>query len=235
MFEKVDLEYVLRAGIIPSFDRYPNLEKYYQNDASRDESITKNIFTPGGRLGEFSNYNSQNIFSLAKIKNLCIEYNLRFLDASLFKGTIPQEAINKIKFIEDQTLQEFENFKIIAPARRFELEDENADPLLFVNLGNDQFLFIHKWGNDMAWYKKIISIPSRNYISLALTAITVSLLFSLTIPNAWLTTFGDINYLNFYRVLFFFWLSLVSLSLTSFFWFSFRNNVSSDAWNKNTF
>jgi len=235
MFEKVDLEFVLRSGIIPSVDKYPNLEKFYRNDSSRDKRILKNIFTIGGKLGEFSNYNTENIFSLQDIKMLCIDYNLRFLDAAFFKGKIPKEAINKIKFIEDQTLQEFENFKIIAPAKRFILEDENADPLLFVNLGNDKFLFIHKWGNDLQWFKKLVSIPIRNYVNLAITAIVFSALLSICIPNSWLSTLGDLNYLNFFRLLFFFWISLVSLSLTSFFWFSFRNNVSEDIWNKNTF
>jgi len=235
MFDKVDLEMILRDGTSPLGNKYPNLDQLYQEDKIRDGQILNHIFSIGGNLGEFTDYAEENIFSLDKIRELCITYNLRFLDTAFFKGSIPEEAIKKIKFIEDQTLQEFQSFKIIAPAKRFVLEDENADPLLFVNLGNDRFLFIHKWGSDMQWFKKLISIPSRSYLSLALTAIVCSAIFSLLIPNSWLSTFGDLNYLNFFRILFFFWLSLVSLSLTSFFWFSFRKNVATDMWNKNTF
>ena len=45
--------------------------------------------------------------------------------------------------------------KMMAPSKLFELENYD-DPLMFVNLGNNYYYLIHKWGNDMSFFRKIL-------------------------------------------------------------------------------
>ncbi|WP_395062778.1 hypothetical protein [Flavobacterium sp.] len=40
----------------------------------------------------------------------------------------------------------------MAPSKAFNLKKYD-DPLLFAPIGNDYYYLIHKWGNDLAWYK----------------------------------------------------------------------------------
>lgn len=88
------------------------------------------------------------IFHINQIKKLCIDYRLRFLDTSLFKGEYPEEAITKIHELERIHDTKLDGFKIVAPSVLFRLKKAD-DPVLFAPMGNDYYYLIHKWGNDL--------------------------------------------------------------------------------------
>lgn len=234
MFGRINLEKELRNKGGFTEHVLPNLNELYCNDRRRTLSISYRLLSEEGYIANFCDYDMNNIFTLSEIKDLCIRYNLRFLDSSLFKGEVPIDAINKIKYIEDTTDQSLTKFSIMAPAKRFNLEDENSDPLLFADLGNSQFLFIHKWGNDLKWYNQLLSFPTQSYMHLAGTMVFFTLVLSLLVPNSWLSTI-EVPYFNFFRVLFFFWVSILSMGVTAFVWMSFRRNVATDVWDQKTF
>jgi len=117
-------------------------------------------------------------------RNICIKYRLRFLDSTLFAGEIPKEAIMKVKHLEKELGTELRSFKIIAPASRFSLKDSTKDPILVAKTNSGDYLYIHKWGNDMEWYQKLINFPFSNIQNLALSSIALALLITLLIPNS---------------------------------------------------
>ena len=98
------------------------------------------------------------IFHIKDIKTLCINYRLRFLDAHFFKGDFPEEAISKIRELEKIHRSKLTGFKIVAPSKLLKLENLD-DPLLFASMGNDYFYLIHKWGNDLKWYRRLLVLP----------------------------------------------------------------------------
>ena len=49
---------------------------------------------------DFDQLETQRIFHLDQIKQVCINYRLRFLDLKYFKGNIPKEGIEKIIQLE---------------------------------------------------------------------------------------------------------------------------------------
>lgn len=129
---------------------------------------------------------SEYIFHRNDIKKLCIDYRLRFLDAHFFKGDFPEEAISKIRALEQQHQLTLKGLKIIAPAKLLKLENAD-DPLLFAPMGNDYFYLIHKWGKDLHPLRKMLMWPYKHFenlictiflLSLALTAITPIHLFT---------------------------------------------------------
>lgn len=122
------------------------------------------------------------IYHVTEIKKICIDYRLRFLDSSYFKGKIPKEAILKIKKLEQEHHTELKNFKIIAPSKLFKLEDKD-DPLLFACLGNDYYYLIHKWGNDMSAFRKLVMLPFKSIINLLLLIIVLSYGLTLLVPS----------------------------------------------------
>lgn len=46
------------------------------------------------------------------------------------------------------------SFCIAAPAESFDLQPRPIDPLLFCNLGDDQYYLVHKWGSDISWSRR---------------------------------------------------------------------------------
>jgi hypothetical protein len=124
----------------------------------------------------------ENVYTYDQIKAIAIRYRLRFLSSNLYKSDIPYEAILKIKELEKKHEVKFTDFKILAPASLFKLENRNKDPLLFASIGNERYLLIHKWGNDFAWYRKFLVFPLRSLKNFIITVLTISLLITLLIP-----------------------------------------------------
>ena len=127
-----------------------------------------------------------NLFNLKQIKNICLKYNLRFLDSSYFKSQFPYEAISKIKAFENKYQVTVKNFKIIAPAEVFKLEDCNKDPLLFAQLADNRYYLIHQWGNDLAWYRALVSYPIKSVYSYFNFMWLPAALIAFGIPFSWL-------------------------------------------------
>ncbi|MGY5351679.1 hypothetical protein ACXGQW_03800 [Wenyingzhuangia sp. IMCC45533] len=126
--------------------------------------------------------NREHIFHISQIKNLCLNYRLRFLDTQYFKGEFPSEAIRQVDLFQKKHQTMVGQFKIIAPSKLFVLK-ETDDPILFAHLGNGYYYFLHKWGDDMNISRKLKAWPLKNFKNLATLLFLISTLATaLTYP-----------------------------------------------------
>lgn len=129
-----------------------------------------------------SGLDGDRIFSGSTIHRTCTKYRLRFLPTPYFKDKIPYEAIQRVRELESRTGVRIEQFRIMAPEQRFELEDSMKDPLLFAPLGNGQFYLIYKWGNELSAFRKFWYFPFRNARSLLVTSVILAFLMVTFLP-----------------------------------------------------
>src|SRR6185436_16279510 len=177
----------------------------FQRDVQTEDNIRERLHNPSGkRLNILLDpQDRKNIFSLEEIHPVCVQYRLRFLDSSLYKNDFPYEAITRIKAFEKKYDVKIEKFKIMAPSRAFNLESINRDPVLLAELSNNRYYFIHKWGNDMAWYKKYLYAPVQTPVIFFITMLVLCAAMSIALPSAWM------NVLNFTSAVYLkIWLSL---------------------------
>lgn len=175
---------------------------------------------------EFDLLETDNIYHIDQIKNVCIDYRLRFLDTKFFKGKIPVEAVSKIRELELNHKAEIKGFKIIAPSKLFKLEDKD-DPLLFAPIGNNYFYLIHKWGNDLHPFRKIMMWPFKNVANLTFLIVLISYIATLLIPTG---LFSKTNTVAEFGILFFFMFkSIVAVAI--FYGFALGKNFSPAIWN----
>ncbi len=177
----------------------------------------------------------EGIYHIEAIKELCVKYRLRFLNAGLFKGSIPDQAVAAIRHTERQVGAPITSFKIMAPGSRFKLGDSEVDPLLFVPVGNDRYYLVHKWGTDLAWHRVLTGWAFRSPGNLASVVLAVALLITAIMPAQLITSNPDVGAWGAYRVLFFFWVTMVCSSFTVFGWFAFFGQFSTDSWNSKYF
>ena len=130
---------------------------------------------------DFDKLDTNRIFHLNHIREICIDYRLRFLDISRFKGTIPQEAISQQRTIEQTHVTQLKHLKIMAPSKLFKL-DSADDPLMFAPMGNDYYYLIHKWGNDINPFRKAVVWPFKNIITMCISLLLVSLALTWLMP-----------------------------------------------------
>lgn len=157
---------------------------FSKNEDDREKivnSLKKKSSTKPNQL-LFNLLQTDKIFHLEQIKTICIDYRLRFLDSSLFKNTIPDEAISEIRRIEKNHKTTLEGFKIVAPSKAFHLLNYD-DPLLFVPIGNDYYYLIHKWGEDMNPLRKLLVLPIKNLWNFMVFSIMVSAIVTLLVPT----------------------------------------------------
>ena len=166
------------------------------------------------------------IYHLDTIRDICIDYRLRFLDLKYFKNDLPQEAFDKIAVLEIEHDTTLTGFKVMAPSKLFRLKNTD-DPLLFVPLGNDYFYLIHQWGDDLHPFRKALMWPFKNIWNLLLTLLVVSWGATLLTPMAIFTK--TTSWTTFWMVYFFNFKAIASVVLFS--GFALGKNFNPAIWN----
>ncbi|WP_282075324.1 hypothetical protein [Maribacter aquivivus] len=197
------------------------------------ERIEQNVITSNGRPNNNFKVNildCSKIYHVDEIKQICIDYRLRFLDTKYFKGPIPAEALSKIKSLEKEHNLEIQGFKIIAPSKLFKLEDKD-DPLLFAPIGNGYHYLIHQWGNDLHPFRKLLMWPFKSIVNLAILVLLMSTITTMLIPDG---LFSKTNSNAQFWILNFFMFKCIA-SVVIFYGFAMGKNFNPAIWNSKYF
>lgn len=236
LFDNINIEQQLRKSKLPTCQEeklihevYELLQKTAKSDSEIHKRITQNYASIENNF-VFDLLETNKIFHIDQIKEICINYRLRFLDSKYFKAQIPGEAIDKIKRLEEAHNIDIEGYKIIAPSKLFKLEDKD-DPLLFAPIGNGYYYLIHKWGNDLHPLRRILVWPFKNVVNLTMLVILLSFLISLLVPNG---LFSKNNSQMEFLIIFFFMFKSVA-SVVIFYGFALGKNFNPAIWNSKYF
>ncbi len=170
---------------------------------------------------------TKNIYHISTIQKICIDYRLRFLHSSFFKSKLPYDAILKIKQLEEEHNTELKGFKIMAPSVMFKLENTD-DPLLFAPIGNGYYYLIHKWGNDLNPFRKILMWPFKTFENLLILIFLLSFLCTLLVPTG-LFSKQDESVAEFILMFFFMFKAVAGVFL--FYGFAMGKNFNTAIWN----
>ncbi|MFM1931995.1 MAG: hypothetical protein RL226_1298 [Bacteroidota bacterium] len=189
-----------------------------------------------GETGDFdvSRLRPEMVYHVDEIKQLCIQYRLRFLQSTYFKGKFPASAIAEIKGLEKKIGTEIKEFFVVAPSDMFALEDCDQDPLLFMPISQNYYYLIATWGADLAWYRKALVFPFRNFTTLGLSVASISVILAFLLPADWLMR--NVNQGEFFaRLAFFGWSFICISAILTYVGFAFFKNVSAHQWNSHLF
>ena len=219
--EQLHLQYLKEVEAF--LDSQPMKEAKISAELGATHSMSSNAFV-------FDALETDKIYHIDQIKEICIDYRLRFLNSRYFKGTIPKEALDQIQRLEQLHNTELKGFKIMAPSKLFRLEDKD-DPLLFAPIGNDYFYLVHKWGNDLHPLRKLLVWPFKNIINLTIFVVLISYLTTLMVPNG-LFSKND-STAEFWIVFFFMFKSIAAVVI--FYGFALGKNFNPAIWNSKYF
>jgi len=170
---------------------------------------------------------SNRLFHVDQIRKICIDYRLRFLDFNFFKGGVPDEAYTKLKEFELNHPDLDLNIKMMAPTKLFQLENYD-DPLMFVSLGNNYYYLIHKWGNDMSYFRKMFMWPFKNIYNILVYLAIISLFFTTFVPDG-IFFYKNNPEIQFFVVFLFMFKSLAAIFI--YFGFAMGKNFNENIWN----
>lgn len=154
-----------------------------KDDADYEMQVRKNVAEVG--------LSPRRIFSENQIKSICMKYRLRFLPTCYYKGEVdvrgcsvnlealkkamekdPKRTVMSPKSISDRMF-------IVAPASSFRLTRKPVDPLLFFKVSDEKYYLLHKWGNDLSVFRRLISYRLEFFYYIALLLSGVGLIFRL--------------------------------------------------------
>ena len=157
---------------------------FVENENERNSIVTKLRVKSSTKVNhlQLDLLETDKIFHVDQIRQICVDYRLRFLESSIFKNEIPEEAITKIRIMEKEHNTSLEGFRIIAPSKAFHLLNYD-DPLLFVPIGNDYYYLVHQWGTEMNPWRKLLVLPIKNLGNFTITSIVLSILIAFIVPE----------------------------------------------------
>ncbi len=232
IFPKTNLEKKLAHTRYKQFDESSweqQIKSIFISSDIQNDQILDTLNNKGNQENNtfiFDRLETNKIYHLDHIKNICINYRLRFLDSMYFKGVFPKEALIAIKRIEREHHIELKGFKIIAPSKLFKLANAD-DPLLFAPIGNNYYYLIHKWGYDLHPFRKLIMWFFKSLENLIVLTLLVSLLITFLVPNG---LFSKENSIYTDVMLFLFIFKSVA-AITIFYGFALGKNFNSAIWN----
>ncbi|PKA96577.1 hypothetical protein B0O79_0214 [Flavobacteriaceae bacterium MAR_2009_75] len=212
------------------FSQIEEILKLNQSERERILDTISNGVHKTSNEFDFDILKTENIYHIDQIQKICIDYRLRFLNSSFFKGEIPAEAISKIRRLEKAHDTTIDGLKILAPSKLFKLEDKD-DPLLFAPIGNDYFYLIHKWGNDLHPLRKLLMWPFKSVVNLTLVVILCSYLVTLMVPDG---LFSKNSTTAQFWIIFFFMFKCMA-SVVIFYGFALGKNFTPAIWNSKYF
>jgi hypothetical protein len=171
-------------------------------DMGMHRSIQRNIDLKGRKM-ELEKLEEQygQIFTVDEIKNLACKYALKFLRSDEYSGEVDVEMLAKIKEFSKESGIDMNgaklqyNFFILAPQAAFVLKNKPdpipRDPILFYRIDENHFRLIHKWGNDLSNWRRLIGWKYTNeltYIAYWFTITFLPLFFICMCiqPSLWL-------------------------------------------------
>lgn len=225
------------AGLLLGSQRLvDDVHTLFAEEQRRDDVLRAMVLSSRGSTpARLRAFDPHRVFSEETIRRTCVKFRLRFLDAGLFKGEIPLQAIHAIRELERHTEGPVRSYKIMAPASRFKLCDTEVDPLLFVPLGEGRYYLVHKWGHDLSPLRVVLGWPFRSALHLSATVVLLALVLTLLVPAAWIGAAPDAGFLSAARIGFWAWCTLVMASFTVFGWLAFFGQFSTEAWNDRHF
>lgn len=166
------------------------------------------------------------VYTRKQIKEMCVDYHLRFLPSSYYTGSFDAEVAGKvIEFskktntpIEDYSLRN--SFYILAQEEDFSLKNEKyitkkqKDPALFYKIDHDHYRLIHKWGEDFTVLRLIEGFRFRSWWWHQ----TMNTLYVLPLVYFALAMLTPIDFFEYNSISFFFASLLISAIFSYFRW-----------------
>jgi len=214
---------------ITAEDLMQSVRDVLENDTLREDNIKKRLQMDSEITTnnfDFDLVESEKIFHISDIKTICVQYRLRFLDSTYFKGKMPYDTLIKIKELENKHHIALEGFKIMAPSKLFKLENAD-DPLLFAPIGNDYYYLIHSWGKDLHPFRKLLMWPLREVENLLIFLALLSFLFTFMVPEGLFSKHTTTS--EFIMTLFFIFKGIAGMAI--FYGFKMGKNFSTAIWN----
>ena len=177
--------YKIRNKRIPEAALLDEVQKILDEESAKDEKILNALqenYEDESNRFYFDLLITDKIFHPSDIEKICINYRLRFLSTSCFKGELPYEAIIKIKQLEEEHKTSLKGYKIMAPAKFFRLKNAD-DPLLFAPIGNQYYSLIHSWGRDLHPLRKLMMWPFKHLENFIVLLLLSSLILTALIPD----------------------------------------------------
>lgn len=171
------------------------------------------------------------VYKISEIKELAINYRLKFLDSQQFKFEFPLEVLLSLEDFNRTHKKNLKGFKLLSSDNFFKKNTGDL-AMLFAPTDLGNYCLIHQWGMPYSNKRKVLNWPLRNIESLFITLLFFTLIVTLILPTNLITLDRKATYWCGYRAGVFFHLLIFFMGFTVYWAFAFSRNLSSQLWDR---
>jgi hypothetical protein len=204
------------------------------NDLFTDKKILSNLreYRDTFDVLDEENLDPSMVFTLAEIKEVAVNYRMKFLDSQLYRQDMPYAALMKIKQLNREHRKELRGFKLLSCPQSFRQGGCDKASLLFARTSYGNYYLLLRWGKKIEASRSLLYWPLRRFENLLMTVLTFTLCLTLSLPTWLITLDAKAEYWSGYRAAAFFHLLIFNLGFTAYITFAFSRNFSSSVWNR---
>lgn len=174
-------------------------------------------------LNRIDDAEEDRLMDLLRIRALCYTHRMRFLEASQFRGQLPDQAVHALRRLEKRTGRAMRGFRILAPAGCFRKDMRSGACWLLVPLGEQQFYIVHAWGARRSWQRAVAYWPLRGVRHLLAVSFSIGAIGGACYA---LAATGGVDALRAVVLS-----GLIGAAAASIGWFAFRGRFNGEGWN----
>lgn len=171
----------------------------------------------------------ERLFMVHEIRDRCVRYRLRFVDASSYRRTLPPRAVHALARLEERVGAPLRGLKImgasLGPGRT------QAEIRLFAPLGRGRYYLVYEWGRGHGRWREVATWPVRGPKQLAVSVLVLALVLSSLAPDAWTGVGEGAAFWSAERLLSTFRSVMMIGAGVVFGWFTFGGRFNSERWN----
>jgi len=209
-------------------------KKILKQDLFAEKKILENLklYRTSFEVLDEEDLDSDEVFTLAEIKNIAVRYRLKFLDSGFFKPPIPRECNLKREYLNEKFQKEIKDFSVLAPYENFTDVNAQNQSVVFVKTNYDNYYLVYSWGKTLKENRKLKFLALRNFETLVITIVLITLIIAVSLPTRLITLDHKATYWSGYRAAAFFHLLIFNFGVTVYFTFAFAKNFSSTVWDR---
>lgn len=203
-----------------------------KEEQKRDDILHAIVLTSFGEgLNHINGLGAGKLVHRENIRDLCVKYRLRFLDAGHYKGSLPARTISALRRSEVRFSSPIKGFKIMAPVRCFRTSSDSClEPYLFIPLHSGLLYVVDQRMPEPPIWRAWAVWPLRGRVELAMIMMAVAILIAAVLPSSLIGPVADAGWWGTHRIDALFLSLIFGMMATVLGWITFRGRFSADIW-----
>lgn len=169
------------------------------------------------------------IFDRERLRNRCVRYRMRFLDAVVYRSTLPPRAVHAVHRLEERLGEPVRGLKVLTSD--FGPRPGIRATWLMAPMSDGNYYLVDRWGGDPGPLRRWLVWPLASPWRLVLSVFAIGLLIGSVLPIGSVGGRPESVAPAVFRAVIILWCVILAASTLALCWLAFKGRFSAQRWN----